>query len=571
MNHGSHRCPSPLVKVCLRKREPCYGIKLRNMWNAGVPMDPFTYRDTCSAVGAAAREGDCELLYRLIQEGKPIDVRDNRGWSPLHEAAAHNSSKCMKVLLAFMEDPEDINLQTFEGETPLFLTGMSNCDESMKVLLENGANVNIANHMDQTPLMKLLNKKVVNPLCLELLLQYGANVNAKMWNGWTALHEAACKGNSGVLKRLLQEGASMEAADDHEIQPVFTAAQYGNIECLKVLLEAGADPNSRATDEATALYIAAQEDFPDCIRLLLSYGARTDLKVGGYATPLHVAAWKGNIRCMEILDPITKPCLKRYTPLHHAAQNGQLEAVKFLIANGHDKETGIKFDPIADDVLPESQPEHRPEPPLICALEEKKLEVAEYLLSLGLPHTFNCQLMHCPLYISFPHIPSLKLLLKYGADINCGHLNIWGDFLNNWDDYKFATKFVLDHGMKVDLNCKYVTREKCEMESISEELDFSKYVKLVSHYMTTIKLCKHALASLQKVGQLDSVRKIIDNPPTLQSLCRMVVRNQVGSKRMTQEDWVEKLPVPPPVKDVLLCKDVPIEDDDDDDDSSEDE
>lgn len=71
-----------------------------------VPMDPFTYRDTCSAVGAAAREGDCELLYRLIQEGKPIDVRDNRGWSPLHEAAAHNSSKCMKVLLAFMEDPD---------------------------------------------------------------------------------------------------------------------------------------------------------------------------------------------------------------------------------------------------------------------------------------------------------------------------------------------------------------------------------------------------------------------------------------------------------------------------------
>lgn len=71
-----------------------------------IRMDPFTYRDSCSAVGAAAREGDCELLYRLIQEGKPMDVRDNRGWSPLHEAAAHNSAKCMKVLLALMEDRE---------------------------------------------------------------------------------------------------------------------------------------------------------------------------------------------------------------------------------------------------------------------------------------------------------------------------------------------------------------------------------------------------------------------------------------------------------------------------------
>lgn len=88
-------------------------------------------------------------------------------------------------------------------------------------------------------LVPVISKKVVNPLCLELLIQYGADVNAQMWNGWTALHEAAFRGNTSVIKRLLQEGASVDAKDDYDIQPVFTAAQYGHVECLKILLEAG--------------------------------------------------------------------------------------------------------------------------------------------------------------------------------------------------------------------------------------------------------------------------------------------------------------------------------------------
>lgn len=522
-------------------------------------MDPFTYRDSCSAVGAAAREGDCELLYRLIQEGKPMDVRDNRGWSPLHEAAAHNSAKCMKVLLALMEDREDINLQTLEGETPLFLTGMSNCDESMKVLLENGANVNTPNNMDQTPLMKLISKKVVNPLCLELLIQYGADVNAQMWNGWTALHEAAFRGNTSVIKRLLQEGASVDAKDDYDIQPVFTAAQYGHVECLKILLEAGADANSRATDEATALYIASQENYPECIKVLLSHGARTDLKVGGYATPLHVAAWRGNIRCMEILDPLTKPCVRKYTPLHHAAQNGQLEAVKFLIANGHDKETGVKFDPETGQ-RQQSEPAYRPEPPLYCALEEKEIKVAEYLLSLGLPESLDCCLVQCPLHISFPHIPSLDLLLRYGADINCGHLSIWGDYLGDWNEFKHATKFLLDKGMKESLTCKFVSLDKCEMENMSDLTDLVKYFKLLHHYMPSIKLCRHAAAALEARGVLESIQGITDNPPSLQNLCRIYIRNQVGTKKLVTDDWVDSLPIPPPLKDILLYKDVRVDD-----------
>lgn len=57
------------------------------------------YSDRCSAVGLAAREGNAKVLQKLIGQGYSLDVPDNRGWMPIHEAAAHNSSKCLRLLI----------------------------------------------------------------------------------------------------------------------------------------------------------------------------------------------------------------------------------------------------------------------------------------------------------------------------------------------------------------------------------------------------------------------------------------------------------------------------------------
>lgn len=65
-----------------------------------VGMD-FTeaYSDRCSAVGLTAREGNVKHLKKLIKQGYSVDVRDNRGWMAIHEAAFYNKSDCLKLLL----------------------------------------------------------------------------------------------------------------------------------------------------------------------------------------------------------------------------------------------------------------------------------------------------------------------------------------------------------------------------------------------------------------------------------------------------------------------------------------
>lgn len=58
------------------------------------------YGDTCSAVAVAAREGKGRRVQKLIQRGFAVDVKDNRGWNALHEAAASGSAECVGLLLS---------------------------------------------------------------------------------------------------------------------------------------------------------------------------------------------------------------------------------------------------------------------------------------------------------------------------------------------------------------------------------------------------------------------------------------------------------------------------------------
>lgn len=57
------------------------------------------YSSTCSTVGLAAREGNVKILRKLLKKGRSVDVADNRGWMPIHEAAYHNSVECLQMLL----------------------------------------------------------------------------------------------------------------------------------------------------------------------------------------------------------------------------------------------------------------------------------------------------------------------------------------------------------------------------------------------------------------------------------------------------------------------------------------
>lgn len=103
----------------------------------------------------------------------PINYQNNKGWTALKLAARKNLEKCVEVLLEHGADPElpdcenflplhnaigntaitkllltktrNINCTTQSGETVLYLAVERNLNDSALILLEHGADPNIAN------------------------------------------------------------------------------------------------------------------------------------------------------------------------------------------------------------------------------------------------------------------------------------------------------------------------------------------------------------------------------------------------------------------------------------------
>uniref|UniRef100_A0A8C0B8Z2 Uncharacterized protein n=1 Tax=Buteo japonicus TaxID=224669 RepID=A0A8C0B8Z2_9AVES len=148
------------------------------------------------------------ICEKLIKYGANVELRTDKGWTPLHLASFKGHIEIIHLL---KDSHAKLNAKGSMDWTPLHLATRYSDEPVVCELLRCGADPNIAEKSEWAPLHFAVQRgsflTVIN------LLECKADVNAKNKVGWTPLHLAVLKGNMAIIKTLIKAGALLDVED----------------------------------------------------------------------------------------------------------------------------------------------------------------------------------------------------------------------------------------------------------------------------------------------------------------------------------------------------------------------
>jgi ankyrin repeat protein len=247
-----------------------------------------------------------------------------------------------------------------DGDTPLMIAAAVGSPESVRLLLDAGANPNAMNKVDATPLMWC----AADAAKVKLLLDKGAYVNAKSKFGHTALQIAASyDGPIAAVRLLIDKGADVNAVDGGGAGVLESAAGSNNLETAKLLIAKGAKVNVADLTGFTPLIVATGNGCRNgaMVELLVRKGAYVRAKCAadtgavkngpvklGQITALHQAAQSNFDAAKTLVEAgafINAKDVRGYTPLVWAVATDHADPriVKLLLENDADREPALAW------------------------------------------------------------------------------------------------------------------------------------------------------------------------------------------------------------------------------------
>ncbi|MBV8097540.1 MAG: ankyrin repeat domain-containing protein [Verrucomicrobia bacterium] len=148
-------------------------------------------RDAGTALMLAAENNQPEIVKLLLGRGADPNRQDNNGWTALLKAAYQGHAKCIEILASHTKQ---------ELDRALLVATLMERKDAVKVLLDNGAEVDFRASDGRTPLILAAGKG--NKDIVELLLKAGADASLTDQGGQTAEAVAAAKGFSDIADSL---------------------------------------------------------------------------------------------------------------------------------------------------------------------------------------------------------------------------------------------------------------------------------------------------------------------------------------------------------------------------------
>jgi ankyrin repeat protein len=233
--------------------------------------------------------------FLIVEHSQDVNARGFFEEAPLHEASRHGHADVARLLL---EHGADVQSRDDDECTPLLLASKGGHVEVVRVLLEHGADTEVGDQNAWIPLEEALVSGHVE--LVRVLLEHGAGV--KTGGIRTPLHFAQ---GEEAARLLLEHGADADAKNFWGQTPLHEASENGDVGAARVLLEHGADVNARDSNCATPLHLASgpalmssRGGHPDVVRLLLRYNSDIDAQDDKGQTPFMRATEREENHCV---------------------------------------------------------------------------------------------------------------------------------------------------------------------------------------------------------------------------------------------------------------------------------
>ncbi|KAH1187568.1 hypothetical protein KIL84_020317, partial [Mauremys mutica] len=196
----------------------------------------------------ACIDDNVDMVKFLVENGANINQPDNEGWIPLHAASSCGYLDIAEYLIS---QGAHVGAVNSEGDTPLDIAE----EEAMEELLQNevnrqGVDIEAARKEEERIMLRdarqWLNSGRINDV-------------RHVKSGGTALHVAAAKGYTEVLKLLIQAGYDVNIKDYDGWTPLHAAAHWGKEEACRILVENLCDTETINKVGQTAFDVADED------------------------------------------------------------------------------------------------------------------------------------------------------------------------------------------------------------------------------------------------------------------------------------------------------------------------
>ncbi|XP_054716867.1 protein phosphatase 1 regulatory subunit 16A-like [Uloborus diversus] len=246
----------------------------------------------------------------------------------------YNSNKRKKELVAIKRIKKNDYKVHFVPSVMLLEAAARNDIEEVKRLLMLGVSPDSTNEDGLTALHQCCIDD--SEEMMRLLLEFGANVNAKDSEQWTPLHAAATCGHIHIVKYLISKGADLLAVNadgnmPYDICDDDSTLDYIENEMAKKGITQEMIDQTRASVEVRML---------NDLKEFAARGGKLDFRDRTGASPLHIAAANGYLSVLEfLLDQHVTIDVNdddQWQPIHAAACWGHPDAIEMLVQAGAD-------------------------------------------------------------------------------------------------------------------------------------------------------------------------------------------------------------------------------------------